>query len=196
MDLQRGCFVCNLVSQPPTLQCLVQGRMDHHHSSYSLLMLSHFQDYMIYGMNNQVITDIKQVGQRVIEFDTKREEPVLKYYQHQDEYRDQQQYRKRDRSPSRSPPPSKRQYRDDEDLFIDANAIFHDRKRHDRRQASECTPKTPNRPPQTLNRPQKQKDKLCHMCGKRHGGHNKFSMHPDANHDPNVKWVDTLRGKA
>jgi hypothetical protein len=40
---------------------------------------------MIYGMNNQVITDIKQVGQRVIEFGTKREEPVLQYYQHQNE---------------------------------------------------------------------------------------------------------------
>ena len=38
---------------------------------------AHFQDYMIYGMNNQIITDIKQVGQRVIEFGTKREEPVL-----------------------------------------------------------------------------------------------------------------------
>jgi len=38
-------------------------------------------------MNNQIITDIKQVGQRIIEFGTKRVEPVLQYYQHQDEYR-------------------------------------------------------------------------------------------------------------
>ena len=50
---------------------------------------------MIYGMHNQVITDIKQVGQRVIEFGTKREEPVLQYYHHQDEYRGQDEYRKR-----------------------------------------------------------------------------------------------------
>ena len=34
------------------------------------------------------------------------------------------------------------------------------------------------------------------ICGKRHGGHCKFSMHPDANHDPNVKWLDTQTGKA
>ena len=29
------------------------------------------------------------------------------------------------------------------------------------------------------------------MCDKRHGGYCKLSMHSDANHDPNVKWVDT-----
>ena len=72
------------------------------------------KDYMIYGMINQIITDIKQVCQRVIEFGTKLEEPVLQYFQHQDEYRGQDQYRKRARFPSRSSPPSKRQYRNDD----------------------------------------------------------------------------------
>ena len=63
---------------------------------------------MMYGMHNQPITDIKLVSQRVIEFGTKREKPVLQYYLNQDEYRGQEQYRKRARSPSRSPAPSKR----------------------------------------------------------------------------------------
>jgi len=133
-------------------------------------------------MNNQVITDIKQVGQRVIEFGTKREEPVLQYYQHQDEYRSQDQYRKRPRSPSRSPPSSKRQYRDDEDRSSRRERDpSYDCRHHDRHQASNRTKPTPNRPPQ-----QKQKDKRCHTCGKRHNGHCKLSIHPDTNH-PNVK---------
>jgi len=30
----------------------------------------------------------------------------------------------------------------------------------------------------------------------RHNGHFKLLIHPDANHDPNVKWLDTLTEKA
>ena len=51
---------------------------------------ANFQDYMMHGMHNNPITDIKQVGQRVIELGTKREEPILQYYQHKDEYRGQE----------------------------------------------------------------------------------------------------------
>jgi len=54
---------------------------------------ANFQNYMMHGMHNSPISDIKQVGQSVIEFGTKREEPALQYYQHQDEYLGQEHYR-------------------------------------------------------------------------------------------------------
>ena len=43
---------------------------------------ANFQDYMMHGMHNNPISDIKQLGQRVIEFGTKREESVHQCYQH------------------------------------------------------------------------------------------------------------------
>ena len=85
---------------------------------------AYFQDYMI-KMN---ITDIKQVGQR-LEFGTKREEPVLQYYQHRIYWPTTWSVN----GPSRSPPPSKRQYRDDEDRSHRRERDpSHDRKHHDR----------------------------------------------------------------
>jgi len=46
-----------------------------------------FMKYVTYGMHNQYIIDIKEMGERVLQFAIKREEPVLLYHQHQDQYR-------------------------------------------------------------------------------------------------------------
>jgi len=52
--------------------------------SGQMSLRANFQDYMMHEMHNYPISDIKQEGQLVIEFGTKREGPVLQHYQHQD----------------------------------------------------------------------------------------------------------------
>jgi len=52
-----------------------------------LIFKASFVEYVTYGMNDQHIVDIKEMGERVLQFAIKREEPVLLYHQHQDQYR-------------------------------------------------------------------------------------------------------------
>jgi len=37
---------------------------------------------------------------------------------------------------------------------------------------------------------------LCYRCGKKHGPVCKLTIHPDANTNPDVKWSDTITGRA
>jgi len=71
-----------------------------------------FVEYVTYGMHNQHIVDVKEMGERFLQFSIKREEPVLLYHQHQDLYRATDTDYSRARSRSRSPP-SKRHCPDD-----------------------------------------------------------------------------------
>ena len=81
-----------------------------------LSLKASFVDYITYGMHNQQIVDIKEMGERVLQFAIKREEPVLLYHQHQDQYcaPDTDYSSSRARSRSRSPP-SKRHRPDHRD---------------------------------------------------------------------------------
>jgi len=49
-----------------------------------LSLKASFVDYVTYGMHNQQMVDVKEMGERVLQFAIKREEPVLLYHQHQD----------------------------------------------------------------------------------------------------------------
>ena len=60
-------------------------------------------EHVTYGMHNQHIVDIKEIGERVLPFAIKREEPVLLYHQHQDQYRAPDTDYSRAQSRSRSP---------------------------------------------------------------------------------------------
>ena len=89
--------------------------------------------------------------------------------------------------------PSKQHCRDDDDRSFRERDPSSECQQHDRHKASDQ-----RLTPQQKNWPQQQKSvetKICYMCGKKHTGPCKFSMHPDANTNPNVKWLDTFTEK-
>jgi len=50
-----------------------------------LSLKANFVEYITYGLHNQHIVDINEFGERVLQFDAKREEPIVLYHQHQDQ---------------------------------------------------------------------------------------------------------------
>ena len=115
-------------------------------------------EYVTFGMHNQQIVDVKEMGERVLPFAIKREEPVVLYHQHQDQYRapDTDYSSSRARSRSRSPP-SKRHRPDNRGKRRD-----HSRPRGDKHAtASPADTRHSN----TIAR---QHNVLCYRCGKKH----------------------------
>jgi hypothetical protein len=110
-------------------------------------------------MHNQHIVDIKEIGERVLPFAIKREEPVLLYHQHQDQYRAPDTDYSRAQSRSRSPP-SKRHRPDNRDKRRDPSP----RPRVDKT-ATDSTVDT-RHSTTTTTRPH---NMLCYRCGKKHG---------------------------
>ena len=51
-----------------------------------LSLKASFVEYVTFGMHDQHIVDIMEMGEWVLQFAIKREEPVLLYHQHQDQY--------------------------------------------------------------------------------------------------------------
>ena len=100
---------------------------------------ANFQEYMMHGMHNNLITDIKQVGQRIIEFGWKREEPILQY--HQDEYRGQNSIG-REIGPQVDRHNHQSQYHDDENRSFGERDPSYDRHQHVRHKATPTTHST------------------------------------------------------
>ena len=141
---------------------------------------------LAYRVTNQQMVDVKEMGERVLQFAIKREEPVLLYHQHQDQYRaPDPDYSSRARSRSQSPP-SKRHRPDNRGKRRDNS-----RRRGDK--PGTTTSPTDTRQATTTTR---QHDGVCYRCGKKHGPNCKLTMHPDANTNPAVKWSDTITGRA
>ena len=136
-------------------------------------------------MHNQHIVDVKKMGEWVLQFAIKREESVLLYHQHQDQYRGTDTDYSRARSRSRSPP-SKRQRTDDRAKRRDPSP---------RQRADRATADRPADTRHSTNATRSQHS-LCYRCGKKHGPVCKLTIHPDANTNPNVKWSDTITGRA
>jgi len=107
-------------------------------------------------MHNQHVVDIKGIEERALQFAIKREEPVLLYHQHQDQYRapDYSKAQSRSRSPS-----SKRHRPDNRGKRRDPSP----RPRVDKT-ATDSTVDT--RHSTTTTRPH---NMLCYRCGKKHG---------------------------
>jgi len=151
-----------------------------------LSLKASFVDYITYGMHNQQIVDIKEMGERVLQFAIKREEPVLLYHQHQDQYRaPDTDYSSRARSRSRSPP-HKRHRPDNRGKQRDNSRSRGDKPRATDSPADKRHSTTTTRPPPVL----------CYQCGKKHGPVCKLTMHPDVNTNSAVKWADTITGRA
>ena len=70
-----------------------------------LSLKAKFVKYITYGLHNQHIVDIKEFGGRVLQFKAKKEEPIVLYHQHQDQYiRVPESEKRREHSRSWSPP--------------------------------------------------------------------------------------------
>jgi len=69
-----------------------------------LSLIVNFVEYITYGLQNQHIVDIKEFGERVLQFGAKREELIELYHQHQDQHiRVPDSDKRREHSCSRSP---------------------------------------------------------------------------------------------
>ena len=74
-----------------------------------LSLKANFVEYITYGLHNQHIVDIKEFGERVLQFGAKKEEPIVLYHQHQDQYiRVPESDKRREHSRSRSSPAKRR----------------------------------------------------------------------------------------
>ena len=74
-----------------------------------LSLKANFVEYITYGLHNQHIVDIKEFGERVLQFGAKKEEPIVLYHQHQDQYiRVPESDKWREHSRSRSSPAKRR----------------------------------------------------------------------------------------
>ena len=135
-----------------------------------LSLKTNFVEYITYGLHNQHIVDIKEFGERVLQFGAKREQPIVLYHQRQDQYiRVPESDKRREHSSSRSP------------LHKRHRSDTRGKQRHSppsRRDTSAPDGSADTRLSTSTARPQ---NVLCYRCGKKHGPGCKLSIHPDAN---------------
>ena len=113
-------------------------------------------EYVTYRMHNQHIVDIKEMGERVLQFAIKPDEPVL-LYQHQNQDRASDTDYRRVRSRSRFPP-SKRNRPDNRDKRRDSSP-------RTRVEKAATDSNADTRHLSTITRPH---NLLCYRCRKKH----------------------------